>query len=92
MVVPVDRPSWTGLPPAEAAFMSELDAAALEVARKVVEDTLIAFREARISQVGRGNGFVIREADGTDSYMIRLGTDQGLAIGIKAYLEATVTK
>lgn len=63
----------------------ELDEAALEAARKAVEDVLVDFRDSRISVFG-GNGFVIREKDGKDSHIMRLRTREGLAIGIKAYL------
>ncbi len=56
----------------------------LEIGRKAVEDALIDFRESRISQMLRGNGLVIREKDGTDSSMIRLGPEDGLRIGLKA--------
>lgn len=66
----------------------EIDAAALEAARKKIEDILIEFRDNRISQIGRGNGFVVREKDGSESSVIRLSTRDGLEIGIRAYLEA----
>lgn len=66
---------------------NELNEMALESARKAVEDVLVDFRDSRISVMG-GNGFVIREKDGTDSHIMRLRTADGLAIGIKAYLEA----
>lgn len=36
--------------------------------------------------MGPGNGFVIREKNGSDSPIMRLGTRDGLAIGIRAYL------
>ena len=68
--------------------MSEIDPAALEIARKKIEDALIEFRDAGISVLGRGNGFCVRYRDGEPSGIIRLGTAEGLAIGIKAYLEA----
>lgn len=66
----------------------EIDAAALEVARKKVEDVLIDMRDSQISILGGGNGFVVREKDGSDSSIIRLSTAVGLSLGIKAYLGA----
>jgi hypothetical protein len=56
----------------------------LEVARKAVEDVLIELRDARISLLFRGNGLVIREADGGESYVIRLGTEDAMRIGLEA--------
>jgi hypothetical protein len=67
---------------------SEVDERALTAAHKAVEDVLIEFRGARIGVLGPANGFVVREYDGTDSPIMRLGTRDGLRIGIKAYLEA----
>lgn len=55
----------------------------LEVGRKAVEETLIDFRDSRISQP-RGNGLVIREKDGTESSLIRLGPEDALRIALKA--------
>jgi hypothetical protein len=68
--------------------VTELDQAALYSAHKAVEDVLVDLRDRRISVMGSGNGFVIREKDGKDSDVMRLGTREGLAIGIRAYLEA----
>jgi hypothetical protein len=65
-----------------------LDDTALTAAHKAVEDVLIEFRDERISVLNRGNGFVVCEKDGRESPIIRLGTREGLAIGISAYLEA----
>jgi hypothetical protein len=64
-----------------------IDEAALEVARKHVEDVLIEMRDARMFVIG-GNGFVCREVDGTESSVMRLPTRDGLRIGIRAYLAA----
>lgn len=64
-----------------------LNTAALEAARKAVEDVLIEFRDRRISVIG-GNGFVVRETDGAESSVMRLTTADGLRIGIEAYLQA----
>lgn len=59
------------------------DGKLLEVGRKAIEKTLLSFRDSRISQI-RGNGLVIREKDGADSSVIRLGPEDALRIGLKA--------
>ena len=66
----------------------DLDDEALTAAHKAVEDVLIDFRDNRISMLLAANGFVVRERDGSDSSIIRLGTREGLGIGIEAYLNA----
>lgn len=65
----------------------EIDDTALEVARKAVEDTLIEFRDSSMFMIG-GNGFVVRNRDGSASDIMRFSTAVGLSIGIKAYLGA----
>lgn len=67
---------------------SSIDEAALTAAHLAVEDALVEFRNERISVLGPANGFVIREKDGQPSGVMRLGTRDGLRIGIKAYLDA----
>jgi hypothetical protein len=57
---------------------------ALHRAHLAVEDVLIEYRDARISQPLRGNGAVIKEKDGTLSSTIRLGIDDVLRIGLTA--------
>ena len=61
----------------------------LEIGRKAVEDTLIRFRDSRISVLGRGNGLVICEPDGTASHIIRLGVEDALRIALTSILEKT---
>ena len=56
----------------------------LEIGRKAIEDSLIGFRDDRISEFNRGNGFVIREHDGKSSHVIRFGPETGLRIALKA--------
>jgi len=51
-----------------------------------VENTLIELRDAGIGVLGPANGFVVNWKDGTRSEIMRLGTRDGLDIGIKAYL------
>jgi len=68
--------------------VADLDPHALTLAHVAVEDVLIEFRDARIGILGRANGFVVNERDGQPSSVMRLGTRDGLEIGIKAYLEA----
>ena len=59
------------------------DDALLEIGRKAVENVLIEWRDNRLSQL-RNNGLVIREKDGTDSSIIRLGPEDCIRIGLKA--------
>lgn len=81
-----------------AAFIQGLaeDEAALEVGRKAIEDVLVEFRDSRISEPFRGNGFVIREKDGNLHPIIRFGPEAGLGIALRAIAEhlrkAAVTK
>lgn len=56
----------------------------LEIGRRAVEQTLIEWRDSRLSELTRGNGLVIREMDGSDSYIIRFGPETCLKIGLKA--------
>lgn len=65
-----------------------LDEEALTAAHLAVENVLVDFRDRRISSFTARNGLVIREYDGTVSDVIRLGTREGLEIGIRAYLRA----
>ena len=70
----------------------QLDEDALTAAHLAVEDVLVEFRDRRISVLNRGNGFVVREYDGQESSIMRMGTRDGLRIGIKAYLAALAEK
>jgi len=56
----------------------------LEIARKAIEDRLIELRDSRLSMLGRGNGLVIREEDGSNSYIIRMGPETAVSLGLKA--------
>lgn len=67
----------------------QIDDAALEAARKAVEDQLVWMRDERVSMFLGGNGFVIRERNGEPSDVIRLSTREGLRIGIRTYLTLT---
>lgn len=60
----------------------------LEVGRRAIEVSLVQFRDGRISELGRGNGLVIREANGLDSSVIRFGPETALRIGLKAMATA----
>lgn len=55
----------------------------LEVARRAIEATLLEFRDMGIF-VPRNNGLVCREKDGTESSVIRLGSEQAMRIGLNA--------
>lgn len=54
------------------------------VARRAIEDALIEWRDDRLSMVTRNNGFVVKEADGTESSIIRFGPEVGVRIALKA--------
>jgi hypothetical protein len=56
----------------------------LEVGRKAVEDTLVEWRDDRLSVLGRGNGLVIREKDGSNSHIIRFGVEHAMRIALEA--------
>lgn len=56
----------------------------LEVGRKAIEDILIEFRDSRISLPFRNNGLVVKEYDGKDSSIIRLGPEDAIRIGVEA--------
>lgn len=60
------------------------DAEALAAAHIKLEDLLIELRDDRISLMNRGNGLVVREQDGTESSMIRIGTRDAVRIGLLA--------
>ena len=69
--------------------------ALLEVGRKAIEELLVSCRDNRISEIGRGNGCVIREADGKDSHVIRFGPETAVRVALNAmadYLEANTVK
>jgi hypothetical protein len=71
--------------------MVDVNEDALTLAHVAIENTLVDLRDGRIFVMGPANGFVIRERDGSDSPIMRLGTRDGLRIGIKAYLDAADT-
>lgn len=60
------------------------DHALLEIGRKAVEDVLIELRDDRIALAGRHNGLVVYERDGKESFVIRLGPEDCLRIGLAA--------
>jgi hypothetical protein len=59
------------------------DVELLEVMRKAIEDELIDWRDEMRFMVC-GNGFSIREKDGSPSPIIRFRTDIGLRIALNA--------
>jgi len=59
----------------------------LEVGRKAIENRLIELRDSRICLFTRNNGLVIREYDGSNSNVIRMGSEGALRVGLKAILE-----
>jgi hypothetical protein len=64
----------------------------LEVARQAIEDALVDWRDDRLSELGRNNGLVIKERDGTSSDVIRFGAETAMRIGLKAIAEFLTTK
>jgi hypothetical protein len=66
---------------------SLIDDEMVEVARKAIEDELVEMRDDRISMPLCGNGFVIKEKNGERSDLIRLRTDVGFRLGIRAIIK-----
>ncbi len=64
----------------EAAQDDEL----LEIGRRAVEDQLIEMRDMRLALLMRNNGLVIKEKDGSNSYIIRMSTEQALRVALEA--------
>lgn len=60
------------------------DDALMEIGRKEIEDVLISYRDSRISMLGRNSGLVVRERDGKDSTVIRLGPEDAVRIALRA--------
>lgn len=60
------------------------DNSLLEVGRAEIERVLMDWRDSRLSEMGRGNGLVIREKDGKSSDVIRFGPESALRIGLLA--------
>ena len=59
------------------------DAELLEIGRLAIEDMLVEWRDDRLS-VMRNNGLVIKERDGENSSIIRMGPEDALRIGLEA--------
>jgi hypothetical protein len=70
----------------------KIDENALTAAHLAVEEILIDLRDSRIGIHGPGNGFIVKERDGSPSSIMRLGTRDGLRVAINAYLEALFEK
>lgn len=60
----------------------------MEVGRKAIEDALIEWRDAGLSQLQRNNGLCIRYKDGTASPIVRFGPEVGVMIALKAIADA----
>lgn len=65
----------------------EVNQDALTKAHVAVEDAAIDRRDRRVFVI-MANGIVVREMNGEDSSIMRMGTREALYIGIRAYLEA----
>lgn len=89
-----DPPFGAGhLPPGAAGpGWHGLDEEALTAAHCAIETELVALRDARISVTGPANGFVVRERNTDYCGIMRLGTRDGTAIGIAAYLDCIMAK
>jgi len=59
------------------------DSTLLEVARAAIEDALVDLRDAGIFTL-RNNGLVIKGKDGSPSYIIRMGSEDAIRIGLQA--------
>lgn len=59
-----------------------------EIGRRAVEDLLVEMRDDRISVMGRNNGLVICERDGSPSDVIRLPIEAALKVGVRAIADA----
>lgn len=68
--------------------LDDLTPADFEIGRKAVEDALIEWRDDRLSMLGRRNGLVVAERDGTPSSIIRFGFETGMKIAVDAILAA----
>jgi hypothetical protein len=66
-----DRPDPLTLDPVTAAHLA-------------VEDRLIELRDARISVLGPGNGLVIKERNGADSPIMRMGTREAVELALQS--------
>lgn len=60
------------------------DPVLMEIARAAIERVLIDWRDSRLSELGRGNGLVIREKNGQESSIIRFGPESAMKIGLLA--------
>lgn len=69
------------------ADLQAIDDRALEAARMAVEDALVEWRDNTRFTIC-GNGFTIRNRDGSPSSIVRFRTDWGLRIALRTYLEA----
>lgn len=72
--------------PGLAARLDELadDPAAVAAAHREIQAVLVELRDSRFSLLGRGNGLVIRERDGTDSASIRMSTPEAVRVALRA--------
>lgn len=60
------------------------DDSLIEIGRKAIEDLLVEMRDDRMSMPLHGNGFVIKERDGSPSDIIRMSTPMGLRVALNA--------
>lgn len=65
------------------------DSDLLTLAHLAVEDELIDLRDRRMTIGMHRNGLVVRERDGKESSIIRLGTREGIRMALLALAEAS---
>lgn len=87
-----DPPLGAGHTPQTAHDFPSLDDEALTAAHCAIETELVKLRDAHISVTGPANGFVVRERNTDYCGIMRLGTRDGAAIGIAAYLDCVRAK
>lgn len=63
-----------------------------EVARRAIEDELVLWRDGRMFDIGRNNGFVIKEKDGSNSNIIRFGPEYGVKVALAAIAQHIATE
>lgn len=56
----------------------------MEAAHLAIEDHLVKMRDAGMFTGPHGNGFVVREEDGSPSEVIRMGTRPGIVMALNA--------
>jgi hypothetical protein len=64
----------------------------LRVAHRKIGDALIEFRDRGISTLGRGNGLVVRAANGEESSVIRMTVQDAVRLALNAIADELATE